>query len=333
MNPQSLTFALATALFASTAFAQMPEPASLLLFPVIRTNASTISIISVTNTNRTPATPTSLGGSTNVHFYWHNVQPNPGDPFNPIGCTVFDRVEFLTPTDNLSVSMACSDPIPPGGGEGYLVLSAQSPGFFNRDWSFNYLMGSIVHIDGASNLTYSLNAIPFRSPLADQAATDLNANGRQDFDGIEYEALRDWLSLDQGLGLINPSIALVNLTGGPSHINTVVVSAWNDNEVPLSGSIAFRCWFDVRASVLSLIFTDAFLGLTMNDPQELDLLCIGVGFTEPYWIEFDSVRVDDPNGNFVTGDGALAGMVSGCPGGRLLWMGGPLQLNGSQLGL
>ena len=62
MKTQSLTIALATTLFASAAFAQMPEPASLLLYPVVRSDQSTISIISVTNTNPNP------GASTNVRF-------------------------------------------------------------------------------------------------------------------------------------------------------------------------------------------------------------------------------------------------------------------------
>ncbi|MCA8942912.1 MAG: hypothetical protein KDB80_10170 [Planctomycetes bacterium] len=321
MKTQSLTIALATTLFASAAFAQMPEPASLLLYPVVRSDQSTISIISVTNTNPNP------GASTNVRFVYNTTIPNPGDPFNPLGCTQFDRREFLTPADTVSVSMLCHTAM--FSAEGYLVVTAQNPNFFNQDWSFNHLAGSIIHIDGATNLTFSTNAIPFRSLLDFQTPTDVNQNGRSDLDGVEYESVRDYVILDHALGLINPSINLVNLTGGPNDKNTVSIVAWNDNEFPLSVVKTFTCWFDERASTISPIFTDAFLVTTPNDPSELDLLCIGSSFTEPYWIRFDSIRVEDPAGNIVSNDGALAGMVSGCPGGRVYWMDGPLQLNGS----
>ena len=34
-----------------------------------------------------------------------NVTPNPDNPFRPLGCTVFDRIEFLTPADTICVLM------------------------------------------------------------------------------------------------------------------------------------------------------------------------------------------------------------------------------------
>ena len=48
--------------------------------------AAFATLISVTNTNLAPSTPTTFGGSTNVHYQYVNATPNPANPFLPLSC-------------------------------------------------------------------------------------------------------------------------------------------------------------------------------------------------------------------------------------------------------
>ncbi|MHC5211207.1 MAG: NHL repeat-containing protein [Planctomycetota bacterium] len=325
------------------------NPGSVGIFPVHRSGTDPegagawFTIVSVTNTNLQPQTPQGFGGSTNVHFEYVNTVRNPANPFLPLGCSVFDRVEFLTPADTLSVLTSCHDATAPGGQEGYLVVSAQDPAQAGVPWSHNHLVGSELVVNASGGL-YGLEMISVASPLAPGAPTDLPdpltgdpPNGRLDFDGAEYSALPDALMIDSFIALVDSRLTLLNLTGGAQARNTVAVSAWNDNEFPLSTTLTFSCWFDEPLSSVSPLFTQGFLAFnTPNDPGEVDLRCDGIGVLETAWARIDSIGVAQPGGTPIATDGVLLGAITAGPGslidgGRLLWESPETQPNGAFL--
>ena len=326
------------------------HPGSVGIFPVHRsglggghvTGGSGVvffTIVSVTNTDTQPQTPQSLGGSTNVHYEYVNVTPNTTNPFLPLACTIFDRVEFLTPADTLSVLTSCHNAVAPSGQQGYLVVSAQDPTQFDVDWSHNDLIGSEIVINGSGGM-YQVAMVGVRSPLADGEPTELldqggRGNGQLDFDGNEYFALPEQVHVDTFVALAGSRLALANLTGGLSARNTLKISAWNDNEFPLSATRAFACWFDEPLQVVSPLFNQTFLAQnTPDDPEEVDLNCDHVGDIETAWARIDSIDVSFPFGGQIAADGVVLGAVTAGPGsmidgGTLLWESRETQDNGS----
>lgn len=321
-------------MLAPAAMAGGRKAGSVLIYPIVRSGGGFITVVSVTNTSLTPQTPGSLGGSTNVHFEYANVIPDPANVFCPLDCIVFDRVEFLTPADNLTVLTTCHNAFFPGGSQGYLVVSAQDPSQFDVPWSHNKLIGSelVLLPTGAS---YSLIAQPFNAVEAAGAATDNDGDGQLDFDGSEYEEIADVLMLDFFLSVGNANLSLINLTGGPRAENTILFQVWNDNEFLLSTTLSFKCWFDQPLALISPLFTDAFLALnTPNDPQELDINCDGNDDLETGWSMIDSILVTNNGGAVLDNDGAMVGaLVSGpaspLSGGHLLWESVATQNNGA----
>ncbi len=311
------------------------HPGSALVFPIHRSGPGFFTVVSVTNTNVTPATPMSFGGSTLAHFEYVNVTANPLDPFQPLGCTVFDRVEFLTPADTLSVLTSCHNAYAPGGQEGYLVVSAQDPSAFDRAWRHDELIGSELVINGSGGM-YAVNAITFAAGTGAAApgdATDADADGRLDFDGVEYDAIPDMLYIDSFVALLGSHLTLLNLTGGPRDLNRVELQVWNDNEFPLSSTILFNCWFDQRLTSVSPLFSTLFLASLPHDPDELDLMCDGSFTIETGWARIDSAGVFGPMGGLEDTDGALLGCITAGPGstidgGHLLWESTACQVNG-----
>jgi hypothetical protein len=310
------------------------NPGSLLIYPVHRSGASLFTIVCVTNTNTAPQTPFSFGGSTTVHYQYFNVIPNPANKFQPLNCVDFDRREFLTPADTLCVLTGCHNAVAPGGQEGYLVVNAENPAAFRQAWSWNFLIGSEIVIN-ASGAIYSVNAIPFVSPLQTGTATDVNQNTRYDLDGIEYEQAPEFLYIDSYVALVESQLAMVNLTGDARDLNTLFFSIWNDNEFPLSASLVFNCWFDCPLSSVSPAFDEGFLaGLAANDPSELDIDCDGLGDLETGWAIIDSIDVSTGGGLAVSPDGAVVGSITaGGPtllgAGHLLWESFTKQANGT----
>jgi hypothetical protein len=315
----------------SNAFADGRKAGSLLIFPVHR-SGNAFTLLSVTNTNLTPMTRVSFGGSTNVHYQYVNVVPNRANPFRPLNCSIYDRVEFLTPADTLCVLTACHNATF-GTQEGFVVVNAEDPSLFRQPWSHNYLIGSECVIS-ASGVIYSTEALPFSSPVAAGAATDVNNNRRLDFDGVEYEKIPDLLYIDSFIALAGSQLSLMNLTGHHTDINTIYFSVWNDNEYPMSATLEFNCWFDQPLTHISSLFSEDFLVRTPNDPRELDLNCDGRGDLETGWAILDSIDVRTAGGLPVSPDGAVLGSITvgstrAIDGGRLLWESRDQQANGS----
>ncbi len=321
LAPSLATLCMAT--LASSAMAGGREPGSVLIYPVHRSGgaAGFFTVVSVTNINLLPATVLSLGGSTNVHFEYVNVAANPLNPFRPLNCAIFDRVEPLTPADTLSVLTTCHNATFAPGQEGYLVISAEDPSLFQTAWSHNDLLGSELVLS-ATGISFSIEAIALQSPKPAGQATDVDGDGALDFDGVEYERLADKLYIDSFLAVAQSQLALINLTGTDQDTNTVLFSVWNDFEFPLSATLVFNCWFDQRLSAISTLFTNGFLAGTPNDPDELDINCDGVDDFETGWATIQSLGVRQPGGLLISPDGALLGAITtgigGINGGRLL---------------
>ncbi len=340
---------IATALLvglASPASADGRKPGSVLIYPVHRSGTlfwkapngeidglgpATVyfTIVSVTNTN-----PSPTSGSTDIHFEYVNVIPQPSQPFKPLDCTVIDRIEALTPADTRSVLTHCQNP----GffNEGYLVISALDPSAFKTRWSHDYLVGSEIIVNGAGSI-YALNAIPFDSPQPKGSATDIDGDEQLDFDGVEYEAIPDELYIDVFSPVMKPSLALINLTGGVNFEAVVGFSIWNDNEFALSATLAFRCWFDEPLEKISLIFTDHFLRFnTPQDPTETDFDCDSIGDVESGWARIRGIVANSQAESIQ--DPALLGAATApekpslsLGAGRLLWESYTVQTNGDFL--
>ncbi len=329
---KSLAAVAVCAALAPAALADGRNPGSVLVFPVARSGGF-LTIVAVTNTNLTPETPVSLGGSTNLHYEYANAIQDPTNVFCPSDCIIIDRVEFLTPADTFSVMTACHNAVNPLGDQGYLVVSAENPTLFDTPWSHNYLIGSEVVFNQGGGM-YSINALPFNAVAAAGAATDADNDGQLDFDGVEYEGIADELYIDSFIAVLNSRLTLINLTGGPHAKNTVLFRIWNDNEFPLSATLTFKCWFDQALSAVSPVFGAGYLAAnTPDDPAELDLNCDGNGTIETGWAVIDSLLVQTLGGSVIDTDGAMLGAITAgfnpqLDGGKLLWESTDLQFNG-----
>jgi hypothetical protein len=274
-----------------------------LIFPV-QDSTNAITGICVTNTNLQP-----VSGDTNAHYEYANVIPNPNDPFKPLNCIVFDRVEYLTPADTLCVVTDCHNP---GSQKGYLVVSAEDPDLFDTPWKFDYLVGTEVVLNASGGI-YGLDAISLKAgaALAEKAATDADLDGQLDFDDVEYEGTPDTLILSSFIAAADSQLALINLTGGPVAVNTVLIRAWNDDEFPLSATVRFCCWFNEQLKVVSPLFDEFYLrNNTPNNPFEMDFNCDNNDDSETGWALIDSILVQEAGGAVIEADGAMLGALT-----------------------
>jgi len=318
-----LIFALA-----ATALGRGREPGSILVYPVHRSGPDFFTMVAITNSNLAPQSPFDFGGSVSLHYLYANVTPNPSDPFMPLGCTVFNRFELLTPGDTLCVATSCHNATAPQGNEGFLVVSAQSPTAFDQDDDFNYVMGSEAVLNASGGM-YAMNAIPFDALDRKAASAGLLA-----LDGVAYEAGPDRLYVDNFVAVAGSQLAIANFTGGPTATNTLQFTVWNDNEIALSTTRTFRCWFDQPLVNVSPLFSESFLRSTQHDPDELDVQCNGNASFETGWARIDSVGVASSGGFPIASDGLVLGSISAGPasfidGGHLLWESKTKQTNGS----
>ena len=269
----SLLFVSAAAVLATSSSAQ-ENPCSELIYPTVQSMTPGPSgpqpfftVISVTNTNTQPATPSDFGGSTNVHFNYFNTVHNPADSQLPLDCYVVDRVEHLTPGDTLSVLTSCHNA---ANARGWAQVVAQDPSQFKTNWNFPHLIGHELLVN-AQGGTYSVNAIP-------------GDNAQSDGLYMEFVAVAgSSLSIGHYQDPTNPQ----------SYVPTQVVLAFdifNDNEFQLSSTKIFRCWFDEPLTNVSPVFREEFLrNNTPHDPQELDVNCDGTGDLETGWAIIRSV--------------------------------------------
>lgn len=310
----SLAFVLGSlATLVPTVRAEAPSPGSVLVYPIQDSRDGRLTLISVTNTRL------DSGGAVRALFRYVNTEWDPWDPKNEPDCKTLYRAEHLTPADTVTVVSRCHNA--PNPTQGYLVVSAQSAtaGFAS---SHNHLIGSTVVISGVGQL-YSLLPYSFEALTPEGTSTDLDFDGRLDFDGAEYEALPDSIYLDSVLTLASCKLALVSLASNRDSLVQTSFSIWNDDEFPLSLTLSFRCWYEERLDVLSPLFSSTYLNLsTPNDPNEVDADCDGDDDAESAWIKIDGVtassafdtQVNPPLLGALTSTSAAA-----LDGGRILW--------------
>jgi len=290
--------AVALAAVAPPARADGRHPGSVLVFPTHRNGSGYFTLLAVTNSSLAPSTPVSVGGATAARFRYFNLLVESPDPQTPGEFEVFERVEQLTPGDTLAVLTACHDA--GDATRGYVVVDAENPNG-SGPWSHNALMGTEI-VCTPMGAAFALGAVPFSSRQPDGSPTDVDGDARLDFDGVEYEGAPDVLDAPVFAAGARSSLVLVALTGGAAFETVARLSIWNDNEYPLSATLAFRWWIERPLADVSLAFTPAFLKQnTPNDPSELDLTCDGIGDTETGWFQVDglvansaAVSIPDP---------------------------------------
>ncbi len=299
-------------------------PGSLLIYPIIRSSLldpSVFNVVNVTNTGR------AGDCTTDIHFEYVNVSPSL-TPFLFANCTIDDRVETLTPADTLSVLTSCHNSA--SNANGYLVISAMDPDQLDTYWSFNHLIGS-EHIISAMGGMYAIAAKPFQACVPEKTNTDLDGDGKRDFDGREYNELPDELYIDSFIGNLPGDLVLISFTG-PEYLTQIKFIIYNDDEFQLSGNFQFACWTRTPLAQISGYFTAAGLSTTPDDSRELDLNCDGVEDFNTGWaivraqhaLSITSPKITDP-----AILGALANDNIPFMNARWLWQSEAKQANGS----
>jgi len=300
----SLLLLSAVTAFASTASAS--EPSDELIYTNQRSGAgksgiSFFTVLTVTNTNTQPATPSSFGGSTNVQFNYINTVPNPADSQLPLDCYVVDRVEHLTPGDTLSVLTSCHNA---AKASGWAFVQAQDPSKFKESWDFPYLIGHQLVVNSQGG-TYSINAIPGHRVGSSELYMEFLAVAGSSL------TIGHFQDPTENQFFIPATVQLA-------------FDIFNDNEFQLSSTKVFRCWFDEPLSNVSPVFREEFLrNNTPHDPQELDIDCDNVGDFETGWAIVRALLANTETGTSY--DPAIFGSITSGPagnvdGGRHLWM-------------
>ncbi|MEZ5979015.1 MAG: FG-GAP repeat protein, partial [Planctomycetota bacterium] len=249
------------------------KPASVLVFPIHRSSLMDPTFFTVLN-----VTNTSRECETCLHYQYVNVAP-PKFPFFFADCKIADRVECLTPADTLSVLTSCHNSAT--NAQGYVVVSARDPELIDTNWSFNHLIGSEYIISAAGGM-YALLPQSICSPIDPKLPTDLDGDGKLDFDGKEYYGLADELYIDSYTGAFEGDLVLISFLGG-EYLNAVDFVIYNDDEFQLSANYTFACWTRVPLGQISGYFTQLGLATTSTDPTELDLNCDGLEDLNTGW--------------------------------------------------
>jgi len=229
-----------------------PITGSVLAFPYIE---GAINLISITNTNqdRTVLSNNLMTGTIRVHYQYVGSET----------CSVHDRVEVLTPGDITTVLV--SDHVP-GFTKGWLYVVAED---FEtgRPIDFDYLTGDALWIDPTINRLHDVPGIAFRSGAEESGApagrstgntwafTDIDSDGKLDFNDIEYERMPQIHYLPtffEQSGSILDELVLVSPLGRDYE---VIVNSlmFNNDEDSFSANIRFTCWDVIKFEDISMI--------------------------------------------------------------------------------
>lgn len=263
--------------------AVMCKPASLLLFPEIDDRQGSVEgffdldgfdyLVTVTNT--------STSSGIDVEFVY----------IDSSACLEFNRTEYLTANDTLSVITRYHNP---KGTRGYLYVFAKSP-TTGQAVKFDHLIGDelVYEAEQFGDLDYSHKAFAFPAgrTLAENALTDLDADGVRDLNGFEYFRAPDKLLIPRFLGQASEGtprskLILVALSGGAAFQSTIVDGLlFNDNEELFSFQAQFYCWVKLDLTAISSAFTNDFLRVTNHAQNEI----LGWNLQEAGWLELDGL--------------------------------------------
>ncbi len=259
---------------------------SLLVYPEFNNQMGSLSVLTITNVD------SEQQGNLAVEFIYID-----GDD-----CLEFNRTEYLTPNDTLTVLTGEHNP---NQDRGYVYAFAKDAAT-DEPIVANSLIGSVMVIrplgigldEGDEFLAteYTLNAFGFQgigegAPLAGgQVLTDLDLDGLLDLDGQEYEQAPAEILVPRFFGqelvpaIGNSQLVFVGLTGGVQFETTLDFLIYNDNEEVFSSEYTFRCWDKVALTDVSMVFENGFLAdHTNHDPDE----SLGPDGLETGWMRID----------------------------------------------
>ncbi len=206
--------------------------------------------------------------------------------FNSVDCNEFDRTEYLTPGDTLTILASAHNPETE---EGFLWLEAWDPET-SEAIEYNYLIGS-CHVvktgggsaDGDFLWAYTPYAFVSRADGTTGASlcgfdfTDDDGEGDADFDGVEYDFFPARLYLDNFFAEDGAAIDLDNrlyLMVADRGVTDVSILAWDNNENRYSIGTSFDCWFGDALQSISLLFLEENL-----DDDAVDEIVLAGGAT------------------------------------------------------
>ena len=261
---------------------------SLLLYPEFDNISSSLTILSITNTDE--------AASVEVEFVYIDGE----------GCEEFNRLEFLSPNDNTSLLTREHNP---DQERGFVYAFARDP-VTGQPSVANSLIGSVLIISGvegsSSSLEYSVNALPFQG-IGDGVRTDLDGDGIRDLDGVEYSGAPDRILIPRFLGqeaaegstiVTRSELLMIGLSGGARFDTTLDFLIMNDNEEVFSSQFTFSCWDKVDLLEISGLFhADYLRNYTNDDPEE----AYGAPLLETGWMRIDggvarslTTSIEDP---------------------------------------
>jgi hypothetical protein len=279
---------------ASLATANGRNPGSLLLYPEFDNTVSSLTLLTVTNTN-TGVNLDGSNGTIQVEFNYigkYNMQ------HQVINCLKSDRTETLTANDTLSVITRLHNP---NQEQGFVYLFAKDP-ITGQAKVFNYLIGNLMTLESITSLEYSMNPVSFKG--IGNASGDTNIHpqdGLRQLDGFEYEAVTDQILIPRFIGwdggAYHSELVLLGLTGGSQFTTVVDFLIYNDNEEVFSAQYSFKCWARVPLGTLNGVFTQVFLKSTNHASNEI----LGASQTEAGWMKLNGhtafsthAQFDDP---------------------------------------
>ena len=259
-------------------------PASALLFPLFDSGPDATTLITVTNTNTSfeECNEHYRAGDVRLHYQYID-----GEAF-----AEFDRYEFLTPGDTLTVR---SDTHNPEGKIGYLLVTAERAdaphAYLVSD--FDYLVGSAIVVRASDETAFRYVPYSFQSALESPdactiVATDLDGDGAIDFDGNEYVTFPREVIVDsffeQGARFDN-ELVLMTTAGNHESVETDFFLLNNQGEL-FRGALQFQKFWVGSVSDLTPVASE--LG---GDPLEFARPSVETG-----WLMLRRRRIFDQSG-------------------------------------
>jgi hypothetical protein len=254
------------------------QPASLLLFPEFDNRQGQLTLLTVSNINRS-----YMEGSVRVEFRY----------IDGTTCLETNRTELLSPNDTITVVTSVHSGNP---NRGYVY--AYPVDSFGRPISFNFLIGSVIRLNGVDALDYDMNAFTWRAIPPWRQLTDLDNDGIRDLNAFEYEPTPDVILIPRFMGqnvTTRGALILVALSGGVQFTTTIKLQIFNDNEDPFSSQYTFHCWEKVPLLTISNMFSNSLLHASDDAPEEV----IGDPNTETGWIRLDGLLASSTTTNII----------------------------------
>lgn len=262
----SLPILLAT--LVRSAAAGGPEPGSLLIFPEYDNRRGEATYLTLTNTSSTQ--------SVRVHL----------NLVNAANCLISNRTITLTPRDTYT---ALTSSIAAPNSRGYVWAFAQST-TNGQAIDFDELIGSALRIDAVEGVDYSVPPFVFRGLTGHGNPTDVDADGKRDLNGVEYELAPSRIQIPRFFGQANEplppnayasDLVLLQPLASPGVTTTVAFLLFNDNEEVFSAQTEFTCWSRQRLLSINGAFANWFLQSTNDNPLEI----VGQTALESGWLE------------------------------------------------